>query len=83
MDAFFHSLVAARIIFIFSITNIAMGILVFLTCRCIPGYKFSHSLMQNKYYVKFYRFHGYLWLIFLFSVLVHAIFAIGFMWTPV
>jgi hypothetical protein len=83
MDAFFHSVIAARIIFIFSLTNIVLGILVFFTCRCMPGFKFAHGLMQNKAYVKFYKYHGYLWLFFLISVLIHAIFAIGFMGIPV
>jgi hypothetical protein len=82
MDAFFHSMIAARIIFILSITNIILGILVFLSCRCMPGFKFGHGLMQNKTYLKFYKFHGYLWLCFLISVLIHAIFAINFMGVP-
>jgi hypothetical protein len=38
--------------------------------------------MQNKTYIKFYKFHGYLWLFFLISVFIHAIFAIGFMGLP-
>ena len=82
MDAFFHSVIAARIIFSFSITNIVLGILVFLSCRCMPGFKFGHSLMQNKTYLKFYKFHVYLWLFFLISVLIHAIFAINFLGIP-
>lgn len=82
MDAFFHSVIAARIIFAFSITNIVLGILVFLSCRCMPGFKFGHSLMQNKTYLKFYKFHVYLWLFFLISVLIHAIFAINFLGIP-
>ena len=82
MDAFFHSLLAERIIFIFSITNIILGILVFLSCRCMPGYKFAHGLMKNKSYLKFYKFHGYLWLFLLISVFVHAVFAIGFLGFP-
>jgi len=82
MDAFFHSLIAARIIFIFSLTNIVLGILVFMSCRCLPGFKFAHGLMQNKTYLKFYKFHCYLWLFFLVSVLIHAIFAIGLLGIP-
>jgi hypothetical protein len=82
MDGFFHSLIAARIIFIFSITNIILGLMVFLSCRCIPGYKFTHGILQNKVYLRFYRLHGYIWLLFLASVLVHAVFAIGFMGLP-
>ena len=82
MDAFFHSIIAARIIFTFSLLNVILGILVFFTCRCMPGFKFAHGLMRNKSYLRFYRFHGYLWLIFLVSALTHAVFAIGFMGIP-
>jgi len=82
MDAFFHSLIAARIIFIFSITNVVLVTLVCLSCRCMPGFKFGHGLMQNKSYLKFYKFHVYLWLLLLISVFIHAVFAIGMLGFP-
>jgi hypothetical protein len=78
LDAFFHSQAALDIILAFSITNITLGILVFFTCRCMPGFKFARGLMHNKNYLKFYKFHGYLWLFFLASVMIHAVFAINF-----
>lgn len=76
MDAFFHSGFASWVIFILAITNVILGIRVFLSCRCMPGYKFARGLMHNKSYLRFYKFHGYLWLIFLVSALTHAVFAI-------
>jgi hypothetical protein len=78
MDAFFHSATAMTIILAFSITNIVLGILVFFTCRCMPGFQFSRGLMHNKTYLKFYKYHCYLWLFFLVSVMIHAVFAINF-----
>ena len=78
MDAFFHSATALTIILAFSISNIVLGILVFFTCRCMPGFQFAHGLMKNKYYLKFYKYHCYLWLLFLVSVMIHATFAINF-----
>ena len=78
MDAFFHSQTALDIIVAFSITNIVLGILVFFSCRCLPGFKFSRGLMHNKTYLKFYKYHGYLCLFFLVSVMIHAVFAINF-----
>ncbi|MDD5311853.1 MAG: hypothetical protein PHO26_02305 [Dehalococcoidia bacterium] len=82
MDAFFHSVLAARIIFIFAIFNLILGVLVFMSCRCLPGFKFAQKLMQNKSYLKFYKFHCYIWLVFLISVTIHAVFAIGFTGIP-
>ncbi len=78
MDAFFHSQTALDIILAFSISNIILGIMVFFTCRCTPGFKFARGLMHNKSYLRLYKFHGYLWLIFLASVMIHATFAISF-----
>jgi hypothetical protein len=78
MDAFFHSQTALTIILAFSISNIVLGVLVFFSCRCMPGFKFARGLMQNKIYMKFYKYHVYVWLFFLVSVMIHAIFAINF-----
>jgi hypothetical protein len=78
VNAFFHSATALNIILVFAISNITLGILVFFTCRCTPGFKFARGLMQNKTYLKFYKFHVYLWLLFLASVMIHAFFAINF-----
>ena len=78
MDAFFHSQIARDIILVFAISNIILGVLVFFTCRCMPGFQLTRGLMQNKNYLKFYKYHGYLWLIFLASVMIHAVFAIYF-----
>jgi len=82
MEAFFHSLLAARIVFIFSILNIILGILVFLSCRCLPGFKFMQGIMQNKRYLSFYKYHCWLWLLFLISVAVHSVFAINILGIP-
>jgi len=76
---FFHSQIARDIILIFAVCNILLGLLVFFTCRCLPGFKFARSLMQNNNYLNWYKFHCYLWLLFLISVMIHAIFAINFM----
>jgi len=78
VDAFFHSQIARDIILVFAISNIILGVLVFFTCRCMPGFRLTRGLMQNKNYLKFYKYHGYLWLIFLASVMIHAVFAIYF-----
>lgn len=82
MEEFFHSLLAIRILFIFSILNMLFGVLVFLSCRCLPGFKWANGIMQNRKYLSFYKFHCWLWLMFLISVTIHAIFAINIMGFP-
>ncbi|MFA5078761.1 MAG: hypothetical protein WC541_04675 [Dehalococcoidia bacterium] len=78
MTEFFHSQLARDIILVFAVCNIVLGLLVFFSCRCLPGFKFARGLMQNKNYINFYKFHCYLWLFFLISVMIHAVFAINF-----
>jgi hypothetical protein len=74
----FQSITAARLVFILGITNLVTGGLVLLSCRCIPGSKVTGNLMKYQAYKRFYRYHCYIWWVFLISVAVHAVFAIGF-----
>lgn len=77
MDIFLTGF-GARVIFILGITNLVGGLLVALSCRCIPALSvIGGKLMQYKAYQRFYRYHCYYWLFFWVSVMVHAIFAIG------
>jgi hypothetical protein len=79
----FQSIIAARIIFIFGIANVLLGLLVLLTCRCTPGIgSIGAALMRNPFYKRFYRYHCYLWWLFWGSVVVHAVFAIGLVGIP-
>ena len=79
----FYSITGARIIFILGITNLVGGLLVALSCRCIPALSvIGGKLMQYKAYQRFYRYHCYYWWLFWLSVVVHAIFAIGRVGVP-
>ena len=78
----FHSIFAARLIFILGIVNLVTGFLILMSCRCIPGMGFGRRLMKYPSYQKFFKFHCYLWWIFWPSVTVHAIFAIGLFGIP-
>lgn len=82
MEAFFHSLLAVRLLFVFSLLNIILGITVFFSCRCLPGFKFAQGIMKNKIYLSFYKFHCWIWLMFLISVMIHAILAINIIGFP-
>jgi hypothetical protein len=71
-------LIGFRVIYILGIVNLVTGLLVFFSCRCIPGSKLTAGLMKHKKYQRFYKYHCYFWRVFWPSVIVHAIFAIGF-----
>jgi hypothetical protein len=79
----FSTTVAPRLIFILGITNLLSGLFVFFTCRCLPGWKLTRPLMQHAWYQKVFKWHCTIWWIFWISVVVHAIFAIGFYGAPI
>jgi hypothetical protein len=72
----FHSVFAARLIFILGIVNFLLLLLMFFTCRCLPTSKIGKSLMNNHRYKQFYKYHCYLWYFLGLSVVIHALFAI-------
>jgi hypothetical protein len=78
----FHSLFAARLVFILGFVNLVIGFLLIFSCRIVPAFKPTRKLMQNSFYKKFYKYHAYLWWIFWVSIIVHAIFAINLMGVP-
>ena len=76
MDIF--QLIAPRLIFILGIVNLVLGLSIFFSCRCIPNWKLTSSLMKYGAYKRFFKLHCYLWWIFWPSVIVHAVVAIVF-----
>jgi hypothetical protein len=78
----FHSIFAMRLIFILGIVNLAAGFLLLMSCRCIPGMSFGRRLMKYPAYQKFFKFHCSLWWVLIPSVIIHAVFAIGFFGIP-
>jgi len=74
--------VATRIIFSLGIINLVTGLLIFFSCRCLPGLKIGKSLMRHRWYQSFFKLHCYIWWVFWASVVVHAIFAIIYIGVP-
>jgi hypothetical protein len=81
MDVF-HSLAAARLIFILGVVNLVTGLLVYFSCRCLPGSRIGLRLMRFGPYRSYYRYHCFVWAVFWPSVVVHAFFAIMFYGWP-
>ncbi|MFH1032636.1 MAG: hypothetical protein V1767_08770 [Chloroflexota bacterium] len=65
-----------RLIFILGIINLATGILIFFSCRCLPGWKLGKSLMKNQTYQRFFKYHCYIWAVFWPSLIIHATLAL-------
>ena len=74
MEAFYA--IAPRLIFLLGILNVVTGLLIFFSCRCLPGSRIGAALMQNRLYKGYYKWHCHIWKVFWPSVMVHAILAI-------
>ncbi|MGD1119289.1 MAG: hypothetical protein ABR886_07360 [Dehalococcoidales bacterium] len=76
------TLVAIRVLFILGIVNLVTGLLIFFSCRCLPGSRWGKGLMKHRWYQRFFKIHCYIWWVFWCSVVVHAILAIVYLGWP-
>lgn len=74
--------IALRLIIILGILSILSVLLIFLSCRCIPGRKLTRNLMNNEKYKRFFKTHCSIWWAFWAFVIVHAIIAIVYFGVP-
>jgi hypothetical protein len=78
----FDPLLITRLIVILGIINLVTGVLIFFSCRCLPGSRLGARLMKYKSYQRFYKYHCYIWRIFWPSVMIHTILALIFFGWP-
>jgi len=76
------ALLATRIIFSLGIVNLVTGLLIFFSCRCLPGSRLGKSLAKHKWYQRFFKLHCWIWWVFWVSVVVHAVFAMVYLGWP-
>ena len=76
------ALVMSRIVFVTALINIAAILLVLLSCRCVNMWKITAGLSKPAWFKHFFRWHCYLWYVFLPSVIIHAVFALKLMGIP-
>jgi hypothetical protein len=78
------ALTATRVIIALGIVNLTTGLLVFFSCRCLPGSWATKGLglMKRGWYQKYYKVHCYIWWIFWGSVVTHAIFVMVYLGWP-
>jgi len=79
---FFQSLAVARTIFILGVLNLVTGLMIFFSCRCLPGSRVGSRIRDLRPYKRLFRYHCHLWKIFWPSVAVHAFFALMFFGWP-
>ena len=65
-----------NLILVTAIINLITVLLVFFTCRFIPGLNLTGPLMRLKWYKPLYKYHVYIWWLLVPSVVIHAVIAI-------
>ena len=78
----FPAIVMMRVIFITAMINLVSILLVLLSCRCINMWKLTSWINRCPWFKRFFKWHCYLWYIFLPSVVIHAIFALSLLGVP-
>jgi hypothetical protein len=58
------------------------ALVIFLSCRCFPAWKPASKLMSNEKYRKFFKTHCNIWWAFGALVVIHAIVAILYLFSP-
>jgi hypothetical protein len=76
------TVVATRIIYVLGAINVVTGILIFFSCRCLPGSRWGRGLTKFKWYQRFFKLHCLIWWIFWCSVIIHAIFVMVYLGFP-
>jgi len=71
-----------KIVFVTAMINLISVLLVLTTCRCMNMWKLTSSLNKHAWYKRYFRWHCYIWYVFVPSLIIHAIFAIRVMGFP-
>lgn len=69
------AIVLLRVVFITAIINIITILMILLSCRCINTWKVTSGLMKLPWFKRFFKWHCYVWYVFLPSVVIHIILA--------
>ncbi len=75
-------LLGTRLLFILGIVNLLAGLLIFFSCRCLPGSRIGGNLMKHPAYQRFFKLHCHIWKVFWSSVIIHASLALAIIGWP-
>ncbi len=79
---FFKTIEAVRILFLSGIVVLLTSILLMLSCRCIPTKGTLAQVRKASWFQGLFKRHCILWYIFVAGLVVHVIFAFGFIGIP-
>jgi hypothetical protein len=80
--AFFKSIEAVRILFASGLLVLLTSVLLMLSCRCVPAKGAVAQVRRASWFQGLFRRHCLLWTIFVVGLVVHVVFATGFLGIP-
>lgn len=80
--AFFKTIEAVRILVASGLLVLLTSVLLMLSCRCVPTGGAFGRVRQASWFQRLFRRHCTLWIVFVAGLVVHVIFAFGFVGIP-
>jgi len=78
----FATITAARILFLSGLVVLVMSLLIMASCRCVPSKGLLGALRRASWFTRLFSRHCILWGIFAAVLVVHVVFAAGFLGIP-
>ena len=78
----FATIAAARVLFLSGLTALLISLLLMASCRCVPSKGLLGALRRASWFTRLFSRHCILWTLFAVILVVHVVFAIGFLGIP-
>ncbi len=79
---FFKTIEAVRILFLSGLAVLLLSVLLMLSCRCVPAKGVVGQVRRASWFQSLFKRHCVLWLAFVVGLVVHVVFAFGFIGVP-
>jgi len=80
--AVFKTIEAARVLFTSGLVVLVTSVLIMLSCRCVPAKGGLSAVRRAPWFQSLFKRHCTLWVVFVIALVVHVIFAAGFLGLP-
>jgi len=80
--AIFKTIEAVRIVFVSGLAVLLLSLLIMLSCRCVPAKGPIAAVRRTPWFSKLFSRHCIMWWLFSLGLLVHVVFAAGFIGFP-
>jgi len=80
--AVFKTIEAARVLFTSGLVVLVMAVFIMLSCRCVPAKGGLSAIRRAPWFQGLFKRHCTLWVVFVVALVVHVVFAAGFLGLP-